>query len=112
VKRFELTDQHRIAAFEEIARAFFADILGMDYAEMLTTDESALNDFAFCGETCSDFPQELEDARLFSKEAYDLWNKWVCRKISDRYGINIADARIYLVVLFRQITSAKEPMVQ
>ncbi len=110
--KFEFADQFQIVAFEEIAIAFLQDILGMNYFEMLVTDESSLSDFVGCGEDCSDFPHELASPLLPRNEEYELWSKWVCRKISDRYGIEVADARIYLVDLFRQIKNAKKPMIQ
>lgn len=110
--KFEFADQSGILAFEDIAAVFFQDILGMDYAEMLITDESALSDFADCGEECSDFPRELESSSLRWNERRRLWSKWVCRKISERYGVEVPNAGIYLVDLFRQIKAVKKPMVQ
>lgn len=109
---FEFADQFQIEAFEGIAIVFFQDILGMNYFEMLVTDESALSDFAGCGEECSDFPQELENPSLPRNEEYELWSKWVCRKILDPYGIGVACAGIYLVDLFRQIKTAWKPKIQ
>ena len=84
----------------------------MNYSEMLVTDESALNDFYGCGEDCSDFPRELENLSLPRNEEYELWSKWVCGKISDRYAIDISDVGIYLVDMFRQINSANKRMIQ
>ena len=78
---------------------------------MLVTDESALSDFALCGGGCSDFPQELDNRSVLRKERYGLWSKWVCRRISNRYGIEVPDARIYLVDLFRQIKAVKRSMI-
>lgn len=110
--KFEFADQFQIVAFEEIAMTFFQDILGMNYFEMLVTDESALSDFVGCGEDCSDFPHELEKASLPRKEEYELWGNWVCRKISDQYGIEVRNVRIYLVDLFRQIKAANKTTIQ
>jgi hypothetical protein len=56
--------------------------------------------------------QELNNLSVLRNERYELWSKWVCRKISDRYGIEVPDARIYLVDLFRQIKTAKKLMIQ
>ena len=110
--KIQLADQFQIVAFEEIAMVFFKEILDMDYLAMLVTDESALSDFVGCGEDCGDFPQELNNLSVQRKDRYELWSKWVCRKISDRYGIELSDARIYLVDLFRQIKTFKKEIIQ
>jgi hypothetical protein len=91
---------------------FFRDILDMDYLGMLVTDESTLSDFVGCGEDCSDFPQELDSLSVPRKERYELWSRWVCRKISDQYGIEVPNARVYLVDLLRQIKAVKKSMIQ
>ncbi len=109
-RKFELADQSQILAFEETASVFFRDILGMAYSEVLVTDESALSDFAGCGDSCSDFPSHLTEDFLPRRKLDDLWFMWVREKVSKRYGIEISDA-IYLVDLFRQIESAKDPNV-
>ena len=110
--KIEFADQFQISAFEEIAIVFFQEILDMDYLAMLVTDESALSDFVDCGEYCSDFPEELTSLSIPRKERYELWTEWVCRKISHRYGIELPDARIYLVDLFRRIKVFKKEMIQ
>jgi hypothetical protein len=106
--KFECADQLQILAFGETAIDFFQDILGMDYSEILITDESALSDFACCGSDCSDFPQALMDRSLPRQDRCNRWREWVIKKISARYGIEIQESGlIYLVSLFRQIESAK-----
>ena len=82
----------------------------MDYLEVLITDESTLRDFASSGEDCTDFPQELDTLSLPRNQRLDLWRKWVCQKISDRYGIHLSDPRIYLVDLFRQIKNVNKKL--
>jgi hypothetical protein len=74
---------------------------------MLVTDESALSDFACCDGGCSDFPQELHNRSLPRKEHYELWSKWVCLKISDRYGIELTDARICLSICSGELRTSR-----
>ncbi len=51
----ELAERSQIATLEETAIVFLQDILGMDYSEIVMTDESALSDFAGCGDSRGDF---------------------------------------------------------
>jgi hypothetical protein len=111
-RKFELADKSQIEAFEEIAAKLFDDILGMDYSEILATDDSALSDFAGCGEACDDFPPELLNARQSWQERRERWSKWVIAKIAERYGVEIAGPGIYLVELFRRIKQEKKLPVQ
>jgi hypothetical protein len=112
-RRFELADQFQIADFEETASTFFEDILGMDYSQILLTDESALSDFTCCGESCSDFPHELNDEAVPRPEQYVRWDKWAREKVSKRYGVEVTETgTVYLVALFRQIEAAKEVRTQ
>lgn len=107
-----MADQLQILAFGETATDFFQDILGMDYSEILITDESALSDFACCGSDCSDFPEALMDQSLPRQELHARWREWVVKKISARYGIEIQEGgMIYLVGLFRRIEAAKSTKI-
>jgi hypothetical protein len=106
--KIEWADRFQILAFEQIATVFFQDILGMEYSAILITDESALSDFAGCGDSCSDFPSDLKDYALPRAELYNPWRKWVAKKISERYAIDIPEAgMIFLVDLFRRIETAR-----
>jgi hypothetical protein len=106
--KFEWADRLQILAYGETATDFFQDILGMDYSEILITDESALSDFACCGSSCSDYPEALMDRSLPRQELRNRWREWVVKRISARYGIEIPESgMIYLVSLFRQIEAAK-----
>jgi hypothetical protein len=44
-KEFTLAPQDRLAAVETLAPRFFSEVLDLDYAECLTTDESDLCDY-------------------------------------------------------------------
>jgi hypothetical protein len=112
-KKIELAEQFWIADLEDTAAMFFQDILGMDYSEILLTDESALSDFACCGESCSDFPRELTDEAEPSQEQYARWHKWIREKVSKRYALEIPESgTVYLVALFREIEAAKKARMQ
>ncbi len=48
--KFELASTERLAAVEALTARFYREILELDYAECLTTDESDLADFTSFGE--------------------------------------------------------------
>jgi hypothetical protein len=103
--KFELADQTQTLAFEQTAEVFFQDILSMDYWNVLITDESAVSDFSFCG----DFPDDLLDERLPRKEQYGHWLTWFRNRVTERYGIEIAETgTVFLVDLFRMIEVANK----
>ena len=107
-KRFELADQAEVFELDRIAEKFFAEILSMDYAEIMITDESWLSDFApYCGEDASDYPTELQNDSLTRKEAYSIWSRWVNQKIEITYGVPSSQMRNGNPVLVRPFHAIK-----
>jgi hypothetical protein len=102
MKTIILAPQERIEAYELTARAFFRDVLDMDYGECLTTDESRLSDFSSCG-----LPDDIADATQGLSELYSAWNAWVVPVIFRQYGLAVSP-RILLVELFEQIEQLRQ----
>ncbi|HXJ91345.1 MAG TPA: hypothetical protein VMT20_00510 [Terriglobia bacterium] len=112
-KKIDLAEQFQIADLEDTAAISFQDILGMDYSEILVTDESALSDFVGCGDSCDDFPPELNNDALPDTERYARWHDWIRGKVSKQYGVEIPEAGgVYLVALFWEIEAAKKARTQ
>lgn len=63
-RHFELTSQNRLDAVAHLARRFFREVVGVDYAEVLVTDESDLTDFT---DTTGD--RSLEVAEMLARMA-------------------------------------------
>ena len=100
-------------AFEDIAIAFFPEILGMDYVRSIwITDESSLRDFAGCGAKCADYPAEINERSLDRPTRVKLWCRWVSQTVFARYSIAIPEtARRTFANVNSSPTTARQPDV-
>lgn len=104
---FVVAAQDVIEAFEVTGRRVLREVLGMSWDEVLVTDESDLSDFSTCGMPEDDFPEGANYG-----ECCRLWNAWVIARISALYRVRLADTRIRLVELFRQVeNSTNNPLL-
>ena len=78
-----------IESYNHIAVVFFPEILDMDYADVLITDESSLSDFGNWLGTEKEFDDSIDE---------------LVKKIEDTYKITISDLKdLKLVEVFKRI---------
>jgi hypothetical protein len=88
VMNFEFAPQYSVEMYEDIARVFFPKIFGMDYADVMITDESSVYDFDF----------ELTEDKV-DHQTSDILNK-----IKSEYNLDVSDAEdLLLVKIFERI---------
>lgn len=97
-KKVTFASQDRIELYEETARQFLREVLGLDADECLITDESYLSDFSSCG-----MPDEVADHTESLKELYAAWDTWVLGELRTRYGLEYATTAVPLLTLFRDL---------
>lgn len=100
-----ICEQDVINTLEATASRFFEDVLGMDYAP-LVTDESDLSDFSFSG----GMPADTMSSTL--REKYEAWDAWVIDRINTRYGVALTTTRIKMVLLLSQIDASFNRTIQ
>ena len=84
----ELAPQFSVDTYEDIARVFFPKIFGMDYEDVMITDESSIYDFDF----------ELTENRV-NHQTSDILNK-----IKSEYNLDVSDVEdLLLVKIFERI---------
>jgi hypothetical protein len=94
-----IAESDGVAAFESTANLFFEQILGMDAAAVLFTDESQLSDFSLCG-----LPEDLDPPRDAPLAAvYDAWDSWVLERLRQQFNVELKTTTIGLLQLFRLI---------
>ena len=78
-----------IESYNHIAVVFFPEILDMDYADVLLTDESSLIDFGDWIGTEEEFDKSIDD---------------LVNKVEKKYNITISDLKdLKLVEIFKRI---------
>jgi hypothetical protein len=86
---FELAPQYSVETYEDIARVFFPKIFGMDYANVMITDESSIYDFDF---------------ELLAEDQVDHQTGVILNKIKSEYNLDVSDVEnLLLVKIFERI---------
>jgi hypothetical protein len=67
--RFELAPQDKLAPLEYLAPRFFREVVGLEYSDVLVTDESDLFDFA---DVTGDREQEVQRMLLRMGATYGI----------------------------------------
>lgn len=96
-----VAEQDVIETYEASLRQFFTDIFGMNYDEVLVTDESQLSDFVFAGE---EFPEPDMQGKALP-DLYNEWDAWVLPRVCTRYNLEPGSFKtsIRLIALMAKI---------
>lgn len=93
-------EQDDILEHEAIARAFLADVLGLDLDACFISDDSELSDFTHQA------PDDVAPATVASAAA---WDAWILREVERRYAVTLTSTRIELTRLFHLIAAKATP---
>jgi len=95
-KDIEIAPQIDVDSYHDVAERFFPEIIGMNYCDVLITDESSLTDFFIA------FNEDEQDQR-----DKDIDN--AIEKIEKIYGINVTDLdpEFYLIDIFKRIENLR-----
>lgn len=105
-RHIEFAPADEIGAYDDTAREFMRDVLGLDYDQCFVSDLSDLSDFASCG-----LPDSVELADEGLDTLYTAWDTWVTAEVDRRYRVQLATTHIRLTELFARIEAARRARV-
>lgn len=90
-----------ILGYAAIGRAFFKDVLSVDFDAATFGDDTPLSAFSFSG-----WKAPAEEGVTLN-QLYKLWDEFILGRIQEVYGISIPSTSVTLAVLFATIEATE-----